>query len=103
MGGRGIDGASGAEWVLMSRAAAGPNIGAPSRVPLDNLTTRITHNACFAEYGRALSLTRRLIMRRIWVVLLAIFSMNTLLLSGCPIGPAPEQAEHGGSGGGGGY
>jgi len=41
-------------------------------------------------------------MKRIWVVLLAIFSMNTVLLSGCPMAPAPEQAEHGGGGNGGG-
>jgi hypothetical protein len=43
-------------------------------------------------------------MRRIWLVLLAILSMNTVLLSGCPISPVPEQAEHGygGNGGGGG-
>jgi hypothetical protein len=43
-------------------------------------------------------------MRRIWVVLLAIVSMNTVLLSGCPMSPVPDQAEHGGgNGGGGGY
>jgi hypothetical protein len=41
-------------------------------------------------------------MRRIWVVLLAILSMNTVLLSGCPMGSVPEQAEHGGGGNGGG-
>lgn len=41
-------------------------------------------------------------MKRIWVVLLAIFSMNTALLSGCPMSPAPEQVEHGGGNGGGG-
>jgi hypothetical protein len=42
-------------------------------------------------------------MRRIWVVLLTILSMNSVVLSGCPMGPLPERAEHGGGGGGGGY
>jgi hypothetical protein len=41
-------------------------------------------------------------MRRIWVVLLAIVSMNTVLLSGCPITPGSEQAERGSGGNGGG-
>ena len=41
-------------------------------------------------------------MKRIWVVLLAILSMNTVLLSSCPMAPALEQAEHGGGGNGGG-
>jgi hypothetical protein len=41
-------------------------------------------------------------MKRIWVVLLAILSMNTVLLSGCPMSPTPEQAERGGGNGGGG-
>ncbi len=64
--------------------------------------TRVALNACFAKYDWALSLARRLIMKRIWVVLLAILSMNTVLLSGCPIGPLPQQAEHRGDGAGGG-
>ena len=42
-------------------------------------------------------------MRRIWFVLFTIASMNTLLLSGCPISPPTESANHGpGEGGGGG-
>jgi hypothetical protein len=41
-------------------------------------------------------------MKRIWVVLLAILSMNSVLLSGCPMSPPPEQADHGGGNGGGG-
>jgi hypothetical protein len=42
-------------------------------------------------------------MRRIWFVLFAIASMNTLLLSGCPVSPPTESANHGpGEGGGGG-
>ncbi len=44
-------------------------------------------------------------MKRIWVVLLAICSMNAVLLSACPMAPPPETVEHGGGngGGGGGY
>jgi hypothetical protein len=43
-------------------------------------------------------------MKRIWLVLLTICSMNSLLLSSCPVGPPPEGVEHeGGGGGGGGY
>ena len=42
-------------------------------------------------------------MRRIWFVLFAIVSMNTVLLSGCPVSPPGESATHeGGNGGGGG-
>ena len=41
-------------------------------------------------------------MKRIWVALLAILSMNSVLLSGCPMSPPPEQADHGGGNGGGG-
>jgi hypothetical protein len=39
-------------------------------------------------------------MRRVWIVLLAIFSINSALLSGCPIAPLPERAEHSGGGDG---
>jgi hypothetical protein len=47
---------------------------------------------------------REALMKRIWLVLLAICSMNSLLLSSCPMGPPPEGVEHeGGGGGGGGY
>jgi hypothetical protein len=35
-------------------------------------------------------------MRRVWIVLFAIFSINSALLSGCPIAPLPERTEHGG-------
>jgi hypothetical protein len=42
-------------------------------------------------------------MRRIWVVLWAICSMNALLLSGCPMAPPPDTEHNGGNGGGGGY
>jgi hypothetical protein len=38
-------------------------------------------------------------MRRVWLVLFAIVSVNSALLSGCPIAPPPEQAEHGGGNG----
>jgi len=41
-------------------------------------------------------------MRRIWIVLLAIVSMNTVLLSGCPISPPTESVNRGGPGEGGG-
>jgi hypothetical protein len=39
-------------------------------------------------------------MRRVWIVLFAIVSINSALLSGCPIAPLPEQTEHGGGGNG---
>lgn len=47
-------------------------------------------------------------MRRIWFVLFALFSMNAVLLSSCPISPPPETVnrgpgEGGGGGGGGSY
>jgi hypothetical protein len=41
-------------------------------------------------------------MRRIWLVLLAIVSMNTMLLSGCPVSPPAESVDRGGGEGGGG-
>jgi hypothetical protein len=41
-------------------------------------------------------------MRRIWFVLFAIVSMNSVLLSGCPVSPPNESATHEGGGGGGG-
>ncbi len=41
-------------------------------------------------------------MRRIWFVLFAIVSMNTVLLSGCPVSPPAETVNRGGGGGGGG-
>jgi hypothetical protein len=41
-------------------------------------------------------------MRRIWFVLFAIVSMNSVLLSGCPVAPPSESATHEGGGGGGG-
>ena len=46
--------------------------------------------------------SRVLAMRRIWIVLLAIVSMNTVLLSGCPVSPPAESVSRGGSGAGGG-
>jgi hypothetical protein len=41
-------------------------------------------------------------MRRIWIALVAICCMNSVLLSGCPIGPAFDDNPHetGGHGGG---
>jgi hypothetical protein len=43
-------------------------------------------------------------MRRIWLVLFAIVSMNSVLLSGCPVSPPSEAVNHeSGGGGGGGY
>lgn len=41
-------------------------------------------------------------MRRIWLVLFAIVTMNSVLLSGCPISPPPERVDRGGGEGGGG-
>jgi hypothetical protein len=39
-------------------------------------------------------------MRRVWIVLFAIFSISSALLSGCPIVPLPERTERGGGGDG---
>jgi hypothetical protein len=39
-------------------------------------------------------------MRRLWLVLLAIASINAALLSGCPVTPLPERTDHGGGNGG---
>ena len=39
-------------------------------------------------------------MRRIWFVLFAIVSMNSVLLSGCPVSPSSDSATHEGGGGG---
>jgi hypothetical protein len=48
--------------------------------------------------------SRSLAMRRIWFVLFAIVSMNTVLLSGCPVAPSADSVSRGnGGGGGGGY
>ncbi len=41
-------------------------------------------------------------MRRIWFLLFAIVSMNTVLLSGCPVSPPTESVNRGGPGEGGG-
>jgi hypothetical protein len=43
-------------------------------------------------------------MRRMWIVLFAIVSMNSVLLSSCPITAISnsERADHGGGGMGGG-
>jgi hypothetical protein len=41
-------------------------------------------------------------MRRLWLVLFAIVSINSVLLSGCPIAPPPASTEHGGGDGNGG-
>jgi hypothetical protein len=42
-------------------------------------------------------------MRRLWLVLFAIVSVNSALLSGCPIAPPLPSTEHGdGNGGSGG-
>jgi hypothetical protein len=46
---------------------------------------------------------RSLVMRRIWLVLFAIVSMNSVLLSGCPVSPPGGATSHEGGGGGGGY
>jgi hypothetical protein len=35
-------------------------------------------------------------MRRLWLVLFAIVSVNSMLLSGCPIAPPPASTDHGG-------
>jgi hypothetical protein len=44
-----------------------------------------------------------LVMRRIWLVLFAIASLNAVLLSGCPVSPPTESVNRGpGEGGGGG-
>lgn len=39
-------------------------------------------------------------MRRIWVSVLAIFAMNAVLLSACPMSPPSESLDRGGGGGG---
>jgi hypothetical protein len=42
-------------------------------------------------------------MRRIWLALLVIVSLDSMVLSGCAISPTPETVEHRDGGGGGSY
>ena len=42
-------------------------------------------------------------MRRIWLALLVIVSLDSMVLSGCPISPTPENVERHDGGGGGSY